>query len=46
MKKSIGVILGILIVAAALLAIIPSTRDEIHWQWASHTDDAPVMDPM
>lgn len=39
MKKAIGVTIGILVVAALALAIIPTTRDEIHWQWASHKDE-------
>lgn len=39
MKKAIGVTIGVLVVAALALAIIPTTRDEIHWQWASHKDE-------
>jgi hypothetical protein len=31
--------LGVLVVVALALAIIPSTRDEIHWRWASHKDE-------
>jgi hypothetical protein len=39
MKKAIGVTIGLLVVAALALAIIPTTRDEIHWRWASHKDE-------
>lgn len=39
MKKAIGVTIGVLVVAALALAIMPTTRDEIHWQWASHKDE-------
>ena len=39
MKKAIGTTIGVIVVAALALAIIPSTRDEIHWQWASHKDE-------
>jgi hypothetical protein len=39
MKKAIGVTIGVIVVAALALAIIPTTRDEIHWQWASHKDE-------
>jgi hypothetical protein len=39
MKKAIGVTIGIFIVAALALAAIPTTRDEIHWQWAAHDDE-------
>ena len=39
MKKAIGVTIGVVVVAALALAIIPTTRDEIHWQWASHKDE-------
>jgi len=38
MKKTIGVIIGLLVVTALALAIIPTTRDALHWQWASHKD--------
>src|SRR6185503_12479982 len=38
MKKTIVVTFGVLVVAALALAIIPTTRDEIHWRWASYTD--------
>ncbi len=38
MKKAIGVTIGVLVVVALALAITPTTRDEIHWQWASHKD--------
>ena len=40
MKKAIGLAIGVTILAALVLAIIPTTRDEIHWQWASHKDEA------
>ncbi|MBE9572728.1 MAG: hypothetical protein IMF11_19045 [Proteobacteria bacterium] len=39
MKKSIGITVGVLVVAALALAIIPTTRDEIHWRWASNKDE-------
>jgi hypothetical protein len=39
MKKAIGRTIAVLVVAALALAIIPTTRDEIHWRWASHQDD-------
>jgi hypothetical protein len=39
MKKTIGAAIGVLVVAALALAIIPTTRDEIHWSWASHKDE-------
>lgn len=39
MKRAIGVTVGMLIVAAVALAIVPTTRDEIHWRWASHKDE-------
>jgi hypothetical protein len=39
MKKRISVTIGILVVATLALAIIPATREEIHWQWASHEDE-------
>jgi hypothetical protein len=39
MKKAIRVTIGALVVAALAVAIIPTTRDEIHWHWASHKDD-------
>ncbi len=39
MKKTIGVAIGVLVVAALGLAIIPTTRDEIHWRWASHKNE-------
>lgn len=38
MKKIIVATLGVLVVVGAALAIIPTTRDEIHWLWASHKD--------
>ena len=39
MKKTIVVTLSVLALAALALAIIPTTRDEIHWRWASHKDE-------
>jgi hypothetical protein len=39
MKTMIVATLGVLVVAALALAIIPTTRDEIHWRWASHKDE-------
>ena len=39
MKKVFTVTIGVLVVAALALAIIPTTRDEIHWRWASHKDE-------
>ncbi len=39
MTKAIGVTIGVIVVAALALAIIPTTRDEIHWQWASRKDE-------
>lgn len=39
MKKIIGATLGVLVVVAPALAIIPTTRDEIHWRWASLKDE-------
>ena len=38
MKKVIGVVIALLAAAALALLVIPTTRDEIHWQWASHKD--------
>lgn len=38
MKKTIGVTIGVLVVVALALVIIPTTRDEIHWYWASLKD--------
>ena len=35
MKKLIGVTIGI-IVASLALAVIPGSRDEIHWRWADY----------
>ncbi|HPC94549.1 MAG TPA: hypothetical protein PLU87_06385 [Sedimentisphaerales bacterium] len=40
MKRTIGIGLGVLAVVAPALAIIPTTRDEIHWRWAAHRDRA------
>ena len=39
MKKTIVVTLGVLVGVPLALAIIPTTRDEIHWHWASHKDE-------
>jgi hypothetical protein len=39
MKKTIVSTLGVLVVVGLSLAIIPTTRDEIHWHWASHKDE-------
>jgi hypothetical protein len=39
MKKAIVVTVGLLIVAALALAIIPATRDEIHWLRVSHKNE-------
>ncbi len=39
MKKAIGVAIGVIILAALVLAMIPTIQDEIHWQWASHKDE-------
>jgi hypothetical protein len=38
MKKAISATVGVLVVVALALAIIPTTRDDIHWHWASHKD--------
>lgn len=38
MKKTIVATLSVLVVVALALAIIPTTRDEIYWRWASHKD--------
>lgn len=38
MKKVIVVTIGVLVLVGLALAIIPTTRDEIHWRWASHKD--------
>ena len=40
MKKTIVVTLGVFVLVALALAIIPTTRDEIHWRWASHQDES------
>lgn len=40
MKRTIGISLGVLAAVAPALAIIPTTRDEIHWRWAAHRDRA------
>ncbi len=40
MKRTIGISLAVLAVVAPALAIIPTTRDEIHWRWAAHRDRA------
>lgn len=39
MKKTIVAAIGVFAVVALALAIIPTTRDEIHWRWASHKDE-------
>lgn len=38
MKKTIVATLSVLVIVALALAIIPTTRDEIYWRWASHKD--------
>lgn len=38
MKKTIGIVFCLVAVAAIALAIIPTTRDGIHWFWASYRD--------
>ena len=38
MKKTIVATLLMLVLLGLALAIIPTTRDEIHWRWASHKD--------
>jgi len=38
MMKAIGVTLGVLVVAGLVLAIVPTSRDEVHWRWATHYD--------
>jgi hypothetical protein len=40
MKKIIVVTIGVLVGLTFALAIIPTTRDEIHWQWACYNDVA------
>ena len=40
MRNTIVVTLGVLLLIALALAIIPTTRDEVHWRWASHRDDS------
>lgn len=40
MKRIIGITFGVLAVVAPALAIIPTTRDEIHWRWVAHQDQA------
>ncbi len=39
MKKAIGVTISMIVVGVLALAIVPTTRDEIHWQWVSHKDE-------
>jgi len=39
MVKKLGAAIGVLAVAAIALAIIPATRDEIHWRWVSYKDE-------
>jgi hypothetical protein len=39
MKKALSVTIGMLSVLVLALAIIPTTRDEFHWRWASHKDE-------
>ena len=36
MKKAIGVTISVVVVTTLALAILPTTRDEIHWRWESH----------
>lgn len=38
MKKAIVGTIGVLVLVGLALALIPSTRDEIDWRWASHKD--------
>jgi hypothetical protein len=38
LKKTVGLVIGLLVVAALTLAIVPTSRDEIHWRWADHED--------
>lgn len=40
MKRTIGITFGVLAVVAPALAIIPTTRDEIHWRWATRQNQA------
>jgi hypothetical protein len=40
MKRTIGITFGLLAVVAPALAIIPTTRDEIHWRWVARQDQA------
>ncbi len=40
MKRTIGITFGLLAVVAPALAILPTTRDEIHWRWAARQDQA------
>ncbi len=39
MKKALVVTISMLVVLALALAIIPTTRDQLYWYWASHTDE-------
>jgi len=39
MRKTIVVALGVLVLVALALAIVPTTRDEVHWRWASYRND-------
>jgi len=41
MKKTIGATIGVLVVVAFALAIVPTMRDEIYWRWASYKDETP-----
>ena len=38
MKKSVLIAFSIFVTLGLALAIIPTTRDEIHWRWASYKD--------
>jgi hypothetical protein len=40
MNNTFAATIGVLLVAALALAFIPTTRDELHWRWAAHTDEA------
>ena len=41
----IGLLIAILVLPVALL-MIPTTRDEIHWRWASYADSGPSRTPI
>ena len=38
MKKAIIIILGLIVLSAALIVAFPEVRDELHWRWASYKD--------